>query len=115
MHGGPQFAKSRLTGCQSLASRHVHCLDLLHGHGSSGHIHAAAAAVLVVLAVPDQFSPHLRERMRVIGAPADGIRHGTGLRVGADEGDGNREDVLQNEVLELEAQGQLLLSSRWLL
>ena len=42
------------------------------------HIHAAAAAVLNVLAVPDRLCPHLRERMRVIGAPADGIRHGDG-------------------------------------
>ena len=33
---------------------HVHRLDLLPGAGRSGHIHAAPAAVLVVLAVPDQ-------------------------------------------------------------
>ena len=32
----------------------VHRLDLLPGAGRSGHIHAAAAAVLNVLAVPDQ-------------------------------------------------------------
>ena len=32
----------------------VHSLDLLPGAGRSGHIHAAPAAVLVVLAVPDQ-------------------------------------------------------------
>ncbi|MCX6676546.1 MAG: hypothetical protein NTU95_01195 [Methanothrix sp.] len=29
MHGGLQFAKSCLTGCQGLAPGHVHCLDLL--------------------------------------------------------------------------------------
>ena len=32
----------------------VHRLDLLPGAGRSGHIHAAPAAVLNVLAVPDQ-------------------------------------------------------------
>ena len=54
MHGGPQFAKSCLTGCKGLASGHVHRLDLLPGAGRSGHIHVAAAAVLNVLSVSDQ-------------------------------------------------------------
>jgi hypothetical protein len=54
MHGGLQFAKRCLTGCQGLASGHVHRLDLLHWHGCSSYIDAAAAPVLVVLSVPDQ-------------------------------------------------------------
>ena len=51
---------------------------LLHGHCCPGHVHAAAAAVLVVLAIPDQLGPHLRERMGIVRAPADGVRHGDG-------------------------------------
>jgi len=40
---------------------------------------------------------------------------GAGLRAGVDDGDWNHEAGLQNDISELEAQSQLLLSSRWLL
>jgi hypothetical protein len=50
----------------------------LPGAGCSGHVHAAAAAILVVLAVPDQLRSHLGERMGIVRAPADGVRHGDG-------------------------------------
>jgi hypothetical protein len=78
MHGGLQFSESCLTGGQSFASGHIHRLDLLPGAGCSGRIHAATAAILIVLSIPDQLRPHLGERMMVIGAPADWIRHGDG-------------------------------------
>ncbi len=51
----------------------VHRLDLLHGHGAASHVHGAATAVLIVLALPDQLSPHPGEEMRVVGAIADGL------------------------------------------
>jgi len=55
-----------------------HGLDLLHGHGCPSHVHVAAAAILILLALPDEFGLHLRERMGIVGTPADGLRHGRG-------------------------------------
>ena len=77
LQGSGQLPKSGLAGCQGLAPGHVHGLDLLHGHGCSGHIHAATA-VLVVLAIPDQLGPHLGKRMGIVRTPADGVRHEDG-------------------------------------
>ena len=51
---GGQLPLGGLAGGESLVSGHVHRLDLLLRHGSSGHIHVAAAAVLNVLSVSDQ-------------------------------------------------------------
>jgi len=51
---------------------------LLHGHGRAGDVHRAAVAILIVLAVPDQLGLPSKERVGVVRAPADGIRHGRG-------------------------------------
>ncbi|MGV8174963.1 MAG: hypothetical protein ACP5OU_04610 [Methanothrix sp.] len=48
---------------------------LQHGHGTAGDVHRATVAIFIVLAVPDQLGLPSKERMRVVRAPADGIRH----------------------------------------
>jgi hypothetical protein len=71
--GGPQLPHGGPAASQSLAPGHVNGFDLLHGHGAASHVHGAATAVLIVLALPDQLSPHPGEGMRVVGAIADGL------------------------------------------
>ena len=60
-HGSGQVSQGRLAGGEGFTSRHVHRLDLLHGHGIVSHVHRAAAAILIVLSLPDKFGLHLRE------------------------------------------------------
>ena len=89
-HGCGQLPQGRLAGCQGLASRHVNCLDLLHRHGCASHVHLSALPVLIVLALPDEFSLHQRERVRSVRAPADWLRHSNGPPGGAGRAKGLR-------------------------
>jgi len=113
LHGKYQPPRVVLAGGESLApGAAVHSLDLLHGHGRSGlRPHAATAAVLIVLAISRPGYVLIWERGWGLSGKK---RTGSGMKTGllADGGDRNGNAGLQNEILELEAQGQLLLSSR---
>jgi hypothetical protein len=67
--------RQRLIG-RRLSPRLINLLNLLHRHRTSGNIHLPSMPILVILALPHQLRPHLRQWVRIVGAVGGLLGHG---------------------------------------